>query len=117
MTKNKISKLKQDYHNACNAYVAAFEKKQGCNLEMWIGDEIGGVASFGDILCFSISDIIEDINSNYPKGLIIKWLEDTIDASYDKESNNYFDERPYINLKSYAMGARYDMLNINADKK
>lgn len=92
MDTNKLSKL-----------------KQGISFEDWVGGDIGGIANFGDIYYFSITDIIEDVNNGYKKGLILKWLEDSVDASNDT-TNKYFDEKPYINLKSYAMGLRYENL-------
>lgn len=34
--------LKQKYESAVMGYVKAFEKKQDCELDYWVGDVIGG---------------------------------------------------------------------------
>lgn len=108
MTKKQTSKLRQDYNNAVLAYVAAFCKKQGFEYPdehniYWTGEVGIGVLGIGDYF-FNIDNIIEDINNGYKKGLILEWHNDTVDASFDKVNQSYFDESPFINLKSYAAG-------------
>lgn len=44
-------KLKNDYENACNAYLKAFCEKHDYiyeGLDMWVGNDVGTVACCGD---------------------------------------------------------------------
>ena len=77
-------------------YIEEFEEKHGLEFDHAVGDDLLGVISFGNTMFFNMSDIIQDIDSQYDKGLIIQWHEDTVE-NYPK----------FINLSSYAMGLRY----------
>ena len=94
-----MNKLKERYEKACNDYIAEFTKKQGLEFDGWVGDEVGGIASFIDQYFFNISDIVWDINSNQSKGLILQWQDDCL------ESNPKF-----INYFSYSRGLRFSDL-------
>jgi hypothetical protein len=98
----RMTTLKEKYESIIDEYVKRFEKKHGLQLESWVSDDKNGVACFGDILYFSVNDIIYDINNKLPKGLIINWLEDGIDY-YEKKGQT-------INIHSYAKGLRYQDL-------
>ena len=101
---NAIKKLKAKYEATCNKWVNLFCEKQDLEFSYWVADEIGGIACFIDEYFFNLSDIILDMNSNQPKGLILDWQNDGVDF-------NMFKETPkYINYKSYTMGLRYDQL-------
>ena len=93
-------KLKERYEKACNDYIAEFTKKQEIEFDGWVGDEVGGIASFIDQYFFNISDIVWDINSNQPEGLILQWQDDCL------ESNPKF-----ISYFSYSRGLRYSDLS------
>lgn len=88
--------LKAKYERIVDAYIKEFEKKQDMELEHWVGDEVGGICSFGDVLFFSFDDIRLDIDTNQPKGQIIDWLYDTMERNGGR-----------INYKSWSMGLRY----------
>lgn len=75
-------------------YIFEFELKHGLDFDHAVGDDLMGVIAFGDTMFFNISDIIEDIDNEYPEGLILRWNDDVIDH-----------HPKYINLRSYAMGA------------
>jgi hypothetical protein len=90
-----IKALKELYESACNGYVELFSKKQGIEFDGWVGDEVGGIASFIHQYFFDISEIVYDINTNQPKGLIIEWQQDMI------ENGNV-----EINYYSYSKGLR-----------
>ena len=64
--------LKKEYEACATKYVDRFCKKQGMEFDYWASDIIGGIACFGDY-CFNYHDIVWDINSKQPKGLILKW--------------------------------------------
>lgn len=96
----KINDLKARYEKACNEFIELFCSKQEMVFEFWVGGEIGECAVFGD-LSFTFSDIVYDINTKQPKGLILKWYEDSVDyqlANPNKSNINYF---------SYSKGLRH----------
>ena len=94
----RIENLKQLHEIVCNEYVKKFEKKHKLVFEYWIADLIGETASFGDYF-FNMTEIIYDINTRQPKGLILKWINDNIEH---KESDNW------INFYSYSKGLRHN---------
>ena len=99
-----LKKLQKDYYNICNEYIDAFIKKQSISFDGWVGNEVGGIASFSCQYFFNLSDIILDLNTKQPKGLIIDWQSDAVDF-------NMFNPSPQnINYKSYTMGLRFDNL-------
>lgn len=66
--------LHENYEKACNAYIAAFEKKQEMCFDFWVADRVGEVADFG---CFSIhfSEIKHDIDHEVEKGKIVDYQD------------------------------------------
>jgi hypothetical protein len=95
-----IKKLKTDYDIICHTFVEKFAKKHDIEFDYWIGDEIGGIASFIDQYFFNISDIILDLTTNQPKYSILIWQEDELEQSMNTDIPRY------INYKSYTMGLR-----------
>ena len=91
--------LKKKYENVCNEYISRFCRKNELTFEGWVGNEIGGVAVFGDEFFFNFHDIVWDINSKQPQHLIIDWIYESID-NYPKSINYY----------SYTKGLRYSDL-------
>jgi hypothetical protein len=105
---NKMSneELKTQYENVCNEYVRRFCEKQEIDFDGWVGDEVGGIASFIHQYFFNMSDIILDITTNQPVGFILDWQSDGVD--YNMFDYNMFkDKTEYINYNSYIMGLRY----------
>ena len=86
------NKLQKDYEAACNAYIKAFEKKQGYKFDGWVADDVGGIAGFIEQYYFNIHDIVWDINSKCKKGLIFEWQDETLEHN--------------INYYSYSKGLR-----------
>ena len=106
----ETKELIEKYEFICNELVAKFEEKQQIEFEGWIGDEIGGLASFSFQYFFNLADIILDLKTNQPKGCIINWSEEETDF-------NLFNENPhYINYKSYTMGLRHENLVKKVEK-
>jgi hypothetical protein len=96
--------LKIQYESICNEYIRRFCEKQDIEFDGWIGDEVGGIASFISQYYFNIDDIVFDIHTEQPVGLILDWQSDGVDY-------NMFNETPqHINYKSYTMGLRYEDL-------
>jgi hypothetical protein len=90
------TELRQQLDDAIKQYIEAFENKQDLNFEWAINDDLLECLAFGDYF-FSIEQIVIDIDQDLPKGLILQWHNDRIKH-----------EGRTINLRSYAMGLRYD---------
>lgn len=99
-------KLHLDYCKICNDFITLFEKKQDIEFDFWIGDEVGGLASFASHYFFNLSDIILDITTNQPKGKILKWQDEDLDY------NMVVDFPSSITYKSYTMGLRLKDLEV-----
>lgn len=91
--------MKKELKTALELYIKEFENKHELTFDSAVGDDLMGVLDFGCTEFFSMSDIIEDIDNKYPKGLILQWHEDTIEHN-----------PKYINLRTYAMGLRYEQI-------
>lgn len=101
-SKKQLAQLKSQYAFACTQYVEYFCKKQEIDFDGWIADEIGGIASFSEQYFFNISDIVLDIDTEQPVGLILDWQSDGVDEHFNNENSQL------INYKSYTMGLRYE---------
>jgi len=88
--------LKQQYESVCNEYIKRFCKKQELQFEYWIADDVGGIGCFGDTFFFNFHDIVWDINSKQPKGLIIEWHDGCVEN---------FEQA--MNYHSYTKGLRF----------
>ena len=89
-------RLKDNLEKATMDIVKAFEKKQELSLEHFVCDDVTGIACFGCVFYFNISDICHDIFTEQPKELIVNWLYDCID-----------NPELTINYQSYCMGLRF----------
>jgi hypothetical protein len=90
------------YENACNKILKAFTKKQGLDDYGWIAEEIGGTVSFGDDYFFDMREMIIDLKTDQPKGLILKWQEEST------EFNCYRGDKMYVSYEAYTKGARFE---------
>lgn len=90
--------MRKKLNKILKKYIKKFEKKHDCCFEHAVADDLMGVICFGDVLFFSINDIVYDIDTKQPKGLIIDWLYDSIHQ--DK----------HINFYSYSKGLRYEQI-------
>lgn len=99
-----IRVLVSEYECICNEIVEMFCRKHGLTFDGWVSDEVGGIASFSCQYFFNLSDIILDMSTNQPKGMILNWQSEDVDF-------NMFNERQqHINYKSYIMGLRHSHL-------
>ena len=98
--------IKDRYEAVCLEYIKLFCEKQEVDFDGWVGDEIGGVASFVFVgeYYFHLSDIILDIDTNQPKGLILNWQNEGVDF------NKLTKDTKHINYKSYTMGLRLNQI-------
>jgi hypothetical protein len=96
-----------DYYSACRNLVAHFCQKQDIVFDYWIGNCVGGSASFIEQYVFSMDDILLDISTNQPVGLILKWQDESVTAHIENSES----EVANMNYKSYTMGLRISHLN------
>lgn len=92
MNKKQIKKLSKEYKRVCEDYVKIFCNKQDMDFDGWASDVVGEIAWCNDF-CFNLHDIVIDINTDQPKGLIVEWYY----SLNDNFKPNYF---------SYTLGFR-----------
>jgi hypothetical protein len=93
--------LLKNYIEAVDAYVKEFEKKYEVEIDFWVGDEVGGVAIFGDE-AYNFSDIKYMIDNDLKYEYLYDWYCFLIE----------FSKKCYINLHSYCK-LRRDAENEN----
>lgn len=89
--------LKQNYENACNAYLKAFCEKYEFDYDpdMWVANEVGGIVCIADYY-FDLHDIAYCIDNDVSYTALISWYDYSLDAgTYGFDS---------INLKSWVSG-------------
>lgn len=89
-----------NYEMACQELVKQFSLKHDLEFDGWVGDDIGGIASFIDQYFFSMDDIALDLKTDQPKHSILRWQDDNVEHAPE-----------FINYKSYTMGLRQSDLN------
>ena len=95
-----LNELNKQYCSICNEYIKKFSAKQEIQFDGWVGDEIGGIASFCQQYFFGMDQIILDLNTKQPKGLILSWQNENTDCAVKNKKPKY------INYKSYTKGLR-----------
>lgn len=106
-----IDKHKRQYELVCNEFVQKFCDKQEIDFDGWVGNEIGGIALFACQYSFNLSDIILDLTTKQPKGLILEW------QNADVDFNMFNENQQFINYKSYTMGLRHEQLMKKSESK
>ena len=98
MDGNAVIKM---YHDVCNKLAELVNSQlfDGCRKWYWIGDEVGGVCDFDDSDVLDPEDMVRIIENGMSYDEYSEWRDANLD-------NNR-----YINLKSWLMGARHNMLN------
>lgn len=104
MEMKKLNKSQKEtielFKFACNNLATAVNKQlfDGCRKWYWIGDEVGGVCDFDGCDVLNPEDMVRIIENNMTYDEYAEWR------------NANLDNNRYINLKSWLMGARHDML-------
>ena len=95
--KNKVVTMFQSY---CNQLATLVNDQlfDGCRKWYWIGDEVGGACDFEETDVLNPDDMVRIIENCMTYDEYAEWRDANID-------NNR-----YINLKSWLMGLRHDML-------
>jgi hypothetical protein len=83
-------------------YVNAFCRRQSLEFSYWVADEPGSIAACGDYF-FNFRDIVFDVDTHQPKGLILEWYDEVL--SHEGQPINYY---------AYAKGLRFSDLKHDA---
>jgi len=82
-----MNRLQTEYERIVTEYVTKFCDKQEMDWNGWVGSMVGDIAECSDFY-FNLRDIIWDINSDQPKGLIIEWYYANIETP--EMATNYY---------------------------
>ena len=99
---NKFQKKTVElFRVACDGLAISVNQQlfDGCRKWYWIGNEVGGLCDFEDCDVLKPEDMMRVIENNMTYDEYAEWRDANID-------NNH-----YINLKSWLMGLRHDMLD------
>ena len=95
------------FRYACNqlANIVNEQLFDGCRSCHWIGGEVGGSCDFDETDILKLDDMVRIIENNMTYDAYAEWR----DANLDNNRN--------INLKSWLMGIRHDMLKEKETKE
>ena len=103
MKKVKKSQLDtvEQYKKSCNELAELVNQQlfDGCRKWYWIGDDVGGVCDFYGVDVLESEDMLRIIENGLTYDEYAEW----------RNANS--DNKRYINLKSWLMGLRHDMLD------
>lgn len=78
-----MSKLRENYNNACNAYLKAFCDKHSFDYEdakgSWVAGDVGSVCLCGDFYV-PLSDMITDIEEDAAEGEYFKYYDYSLEC-------------------------------------
>ena len=97
----KVPSVVRKYKKACDDLAELVNEQlfDGCREWYLIGDEVGGACDFEETDVLNPEDMVRVIENNMTYDEYAEWRDANID-------NNH-----YINLKSWLIGARHDMLD------
>ena len=100
--KNKVVTMFQSY---CNQLATLVNDQlfDGCRKWYWIGDEVGGACDFEDCDVLNPEDMVRIIENGLTYDEYAEWRDANLDNKH------------YINLKSWLMGARHNILDKNSN--
>ena len=104
---SKAPPVVRKFKNACDDLAELVNEQlfDGCRKWYWIGDEVGGACDFEETDVLNPEDMVRIIENRITYDEYAEWREANLD-------NNR-----YINLKSWLMGARHDMLDKGKETK
>ena len=102
--KNKVVTMFQSY---CNQLATLVNDQlfDGCREWYWIGDEVGGACDFEDCDVLNPEDMVRILENGLTYDEYAEWRDANLDNGR------------YINLRSWLMGARHDMLGKGKETK
>ena len=104
MEMKKLNKSQKEtielFKFACNSLATAVNKQifDDCRKWYWIGDDVGGVCDFDSVDTLNADDMVRIIEHGMTYDEYAEWRDANID------------NKRYINLRSWLMGLRHDML-------
>ncbi len=101
----ELAKVIADFEKICNALAEAVNRQlfDGDRRWQWIADEIGGLCDFDDTDVLKPEDMVRVLESGMTFDDYAEWR----DANIDHDQ--------YINLKSWLMGLRHEMIERKTD--
>lgn len=105
MNRNKVTRkvpsAVRKFKNACDDLAELVNEQlfDGCREWYWICDEVGGACDFEETDVLNPEDMVRIIENNMTYDQYAEWRDANLDHAQ------------YINLKSWLMGARHDMLD------
>ena len=109
MKKVKKSQLDtvEQYKKSCNELAELVNQQlfDGCRKWYWIGDDVGGVCDFECVDILNPEDMLRIIENGLTYDEYAEWRDANLDNGR------------YINLRSWLMGARHDMLDEGKETK
>ena len=105
--KSKSQKIIKQYKDSCNelAELVNMQLFDGCRKWYWIGDEVGGACDFEDCDVLNPEDMVRIIENGLTYDEYAEWRDANLDNKH------------YINLKSWLMGARHYMLKEEKEQQ
>ena len=99
--KLKQKEIVQQFKDSCNKVAESVNKQlfDGCRRWYWIGEEVGGACDFEECDVLNPEDMVRIVENGLTYDEYAEWREANLDHAQ------------YINLKSWLMGARHDMLD------
>ena len=99
--KLKQKEIVQQYKDSCNelAELVNMQLFDGCRKWYWIGDEVGGACDFEDCDVLNPEDMVRIIENGLTYDEYAEWRDANLD------------DGRYINIKSWLMGARNNILD------
>ena len=97
----KVPSVVRKYKKACDDLAELVNEQlfDGCREWYWIGDEVGGACDFEEADVLNPEDMVRIIENGLTYDEYAEWREANLDHAQ------------YINLKSWLMGLRHDMLD------
>ena len=85
------------YYTSCNNLLRLFCEKQGFSMSdtYWIADRIGEVADCASF-CFSMEDIVADLEEDAPPGNILEWYDKLEELGYKVNYRNWLHGCPTL---------------------
>lgn len=79
---------------------------EGCRDWYWVGDRVGGLCCFDEYDFLNVDEMVLILEEDVDYDTYAEWRNAEIDHP-----------EQYINLKSWLMGARYEIINNNTEGK
>ena len=111
MSKKKLNKSQKEtlerFRESCDRLAELVNEQlfDGCRKWYWIGNEVGGLCDFYAVDVLKLEDMVRIIENNMTYDEYAEWRDANLD-------NNH-----YIDLKSWLMGLRHDMLKEEKEQQ